>query len=189
VITVLEPDGTIRYESPAVTRVLGYRPDELVGLGMTELVHPDDVAALAGAFARGLADPAASAVIPPQRYRCRHKSGSWVVLEGTGAVRTDDPDVRGIVGSARDVTDRVRAETEREELIAKLQSALADVKTLSGLLPICASCKRIRDDSGYWQQIEQYVRDHTDASFSHGICPTCADRLYAGFLDDADRKG
>ena len=67
---------------------------------------------------------------------------------------------------------------EREALIGELQEALAKVKQLSGFLPICASCKKIRDDKGYWQQIEAYVRDHSEAEFSHGICPDCAQRIY-----------
>lgn len=67
---------------------------------------------------------------------------------------------------------------EREKLIGELRQALAKVKTLSGLLPICAACKKIRDDKGYWKQIESYIREHSDADFSHGICPDCAKRLY-----------
>lgn len=61
---------------------------------------------------------------------------------------------------------------------AELRSALAKVKKLSGFLPICAHCKKIRDDAGYWKQIEEFIRDHTEAEFSHGICPECASKLY-----------
>lgn len=68
-------------------------------------------------------------------------------------------------------------------MINDLQEALAKVKLLSGFLPICASCKKIRDDQGYWQQIEAYIRDHSEAEFSHGICPECAKRLYAEMFD------
>ncbi|MFZ2955951.1 MAG: response regulator [Candidatus Ozemobacteraceae bacterium] len=75
------------------------------------------------------------------------------------------------------------AEREREKLIIELQEALAKVKILSGLLPICASCKKIRDDRGYWQQIEVYIRDHSDAEFSHGICPECSQKLIAEFSE------
>jgi len=78
----------------------------------------------------------------------------------------------------RDITERKRAEQEREKLIQELQEALTKVKKLSGLLPICASCKKIRDDKGYWNQIEGYIRDHSEAEFSHGICPDCARKLY-----------
>lgn len=69
-------------------------------------------------------------------------------------------------------------EMERERLIAELQGALAEVKTLSGLFPICASCKKIRDDKGYWNQIESYIQEHSEAKFSHGLCPECTDELY-----------
>jgi two-component system, response regulator PdtaR len=70
------------------------------------------------------------------------------------------------------------AAKERETLIAQLQKALREVKTLSGLLPICASCKKIRKDDSTWQQIEDYIASHSDADFTHGICPECAHRLY-----------
>jgi hypothetical protein len=66
----------------------------------------------------------------------------------------------------------------REELIMNLQKALEDVKTLSGMLPICAWCKKIRNDDGYWQQIEKYIRDHSEADFTHGICNVCAEKEY-----------
>jgi PAS domain S-box-containing protein len=83
-----------------------------------------------------------------------------------------------LLESFLDITERKRAEEERERLIGQLQEALAEVKTLSGLLPMCASCKRIRDDKGYWQQIEAYIRDHSEAEFSHSVCPECAEKLY-----------
>ena len=63
-------------------------------------------------------------------------------------------------------------------MIAELQQALQNVKVLSGLLPICASCKKIRDDQGYWQDVAVYIRDHSEAEFSHGICPDCMAKLY-----------
>ena len=85
---------------------------------------------------------------------------------------------QGIVESLRDITDRRRTEQEREHLIAELQRALSKVKALSGLLPICASCKNIRDDRGYWKRLEEYISDHSEAEFSHGICPVCAQKLY-----------
>jgi PAS domain S-box-containing protein len=84
----------------------------------------------------------------------------------------------GTFGISRDITERKRAEAERERLIGELRDALANVKTLGGLLPICASCKKIRDDKGYWNQIESFVRDHTEAEFSHGICPDCMRTIY-----------
>ena len=73
---------------------------------------------------------------------------------------------------------RHKADAERERLIRKLQNALEDIRTLRDLLPICAWCKKIRDDDGYWQQIETYFKDHSKTRFTHGICPECAQKNY-----------
>ena len=77
-----------------------------------------------------------------------------------------------------DITEQKKAEGEKEKLIAELRDAFAKVRLLGGLLPICASCKKIRDDKGYWKQIEEYIRAHSEAEFSHGICPDCMQKLY-----------
>jgi integral membrane sensor domain MASE1 len=77
-----------------------------------------------------------------------------------------------------------QAVKRREQLIRDLKAAVAKIKRLSGLLPICASCKKIRDDKGYWTQVEEYVRDHSEAEFSHGLCPECAKKLYADYFKD-----
>jgi len=73
---------------------------------------------------------------------------------------------------------KVKMDRERERLIIDLENALAEVKTLRGFLPICANCKKIRDDEGYWQRIEKYIEDRSDAQFSHSICPECSKQLY-----------
>jgi len=77
-----------------------------------------------------------------------------------------------------EMEERKRAQIEKDNLIVELKDALRKVKTLSGLLPICASCKKIRDDNGYWSQIESYIKSHSEAEFSHSICPDCAKKLY-----------
>ena len=104
----------------------------------------------------------------------------------------DDNDARMATGfgelaaialqNSNNLDERIKAEQEREKVIADLKSALAEVKTLSGLLPICASCKKIRDDTGYWNQIEEYVSKRSEAQFSHSICPECAKILYPDLL-------
>jgi PAS domain-containing protein len=88
-----------------------------------------------------------------------------------------------------EVVEREKAEHELEKLVVELQDAFAQVKTLSGLLPICASCKKIRDDRGYWTQVEVYVRDHSQAEFTHSICPDCAKRLYPSLYDSGMSAG
>jgi DNA-binding response OmpR family regulator len=72
-----------------------------------------------------------------------------------------------------------KKEKEQQELISKLQAAAAEIKTLKGLIPICASCKKIRNDEGFWDQLETYFSKHTDALFTHGLCPDCADKYRA----------
>ncbi|MCB9422423.1 MAG: hypothetical protein H6667_21650 [Ardenticatenaceae bacterium] len=71
------------------------------------------------------------------------------------------------------------AEQKNSQLVDELQTSLAKTKMLSGLLPICASCKKIRDDAGYWHQVEVYIRDHAEVDFSHGLCPDCSNDLAA----------
>lgn len=78
--------------------------------------------------------------------------------------------------------EQQRHREEREELIAGLQKALATIKTLHGILPICSSCKKIRDDKGSWTQVEAYISEHTDVEFSHGICSECAEKLYPDYV-------
>jgi DNA repair exonuclease SbcCD ATPase subunit len=79
----------------------------------------------------------------------------------------------------KEIDERKQIEKEREKLISELQMAMGEVKKLSGFLPICSSCKNIRDDEGYWNQIENYIRDHSEAEFSHSICPECVKKLYS----------
>jgi two-component system, sensor histidine kinase len=83
-----------------------------------------------------------------------------------------------------EMQERRQIERDRENLIAELRLALNEVKTLSGLLPICCACKKIRNDKGYWLQIETYVQEHSNAEFSHGICPDCAKKLYPDFYQE-----
>lgn len=101
------------------------------------------------------------------------------------AARLYNPDgsVIGAIESIRDITDAKLAEQENERLINELKEAFAKVQTLSGLLPICSSCKKIRDDKGYWKQIEFYISEHSQAEFSHGICPDCIKKNYPDLAD------
>ncbi len=90
------------------------------------------------------------------------------------AIAENVDDKAGLIRTAViDISERKRVEDEREKVISELQVALARIKILTGLLPICAGCKKIRDDRGYWQQVEKYITDHTDVSFTHGMCPDC----------------
>jgi hypothetical protein len=84
-----------------------------------------------------------------------------------------------IAGSMLDKKER-----EQQELIKNLQNALHEIKTLQGIVPICSFCKKIRDDKGFWNQVEAYVSQHTEAEFSHGICPDCLEKHYSDLFED-----
>ncbi len=95
----------------------------------------------------------------------------WLVRERTSEITLMNEQLQ------KEIAERKRAGAEKEQLIKELQEALANIKKLSGLLPMCAWCKKIRDDQGYWKQVEAYVCEHSDAKFTHGICPECASKL------------
>ncbi len=97
--------------------------------------------------------------------------------------------LRGRLFHFRDITDKRMAEMRLEKTVTELRQALTEVKTLSGLLPICSSCKKIRDDNGYWNEVENYIRRHSEAEFSHGICPDCMRKLYPDQYESLIKKG
>lgn len=82
-----------------------------------------------------------------------------------------------------------KEEKNREEIIGELEEALGEVEQLSGLLPICCSCKKIRDDKGYWQVLEKYISEHSQAQFTHGICQECAEKLYPEIMKQREAAG
>lgn len=100
------------------------------------------------------------------------------ILNSALPIRGRDGSVTGAIIVNQDISDRRRIELEREGLLQRLQAAVEQVHTLTGLLPICAGCKRIRDEQSHWHSIETYITEHSSATFSHGLCPECLDRLY-----------
>ena len=93
-----------------------------------------------------------------------------------------------IYSVARDITERKRAEEERELLVKKLQAALAEVGTLQGILPICSYCKRIRDDENYWESVDNYISRHTNTQFTHSICPSCYQNVVEPQLESGEDR-
>lgn len=96
----------------------------------------------------------------------------------------EEGEVIGLTLFLTDITERKKLEAEREKLIDELKEALGRVKMLSGLLPVCSNCKRIRNEQGDWERIEAYIRDRSEADFSHSICPECARKIYPDFVQD-----
>ncbi len=133
IITILGDDGVVRYESPAIERVLGYDSDELVGVDAFSLVHPDDRAATWVAFEAALADPAH---VPTVEFRFRHADGSWRWLEATGTNLLADPDVGGFVVNSRDVTARREAEQALAEAEARYRTLVEQVPGIIYIEPL-----------------------------------------------------
>jgi len=178
-IALLDLKGNLIYASPSHETVLGYDPAWLVGRGFSALIHPEDLPLVRLAISQ-LPD---SGPGKPTDVRLRQASGEWLDIE----LLLSTFAIRGVSGhrillSARSIAERKRSQQEREKLIQELQEAFAKIKVLSGFIPICASCKKIRDDQGYWNQLEAYIQSHTEAQFSHGICPDCATALYPDYF-------
>jgi PAS domain S-box-containing protein len=172
-------DGQILDANPALLEMLGY-PDQAAMLAhnASELyANPEDYQKWRQRMERdGLVQNYETQLL------CRNGKFCWVQ---DSAKAVYDPRTRQTYyeGSLEDITERKAAEDEREKLIQELQEALAKVKTLHGLLPICSACKKIRDDKGYWNQIEVYIQSHSDAEFTHSFCPECMRRLYPEIFD------
>jgi PAS domain S-box-containing protein len=162
----LDFNGHFKRLNAAWERTLGFTRQELMARPFIEFVHPEDrertlnqnAEVRGGGHALGFEN----------RYLC--KDGSYRWFHWNAASNSSE---RVIYSVARDVTDSKIAEAERERLLRHLQDALAEVKTLRAILPICSYCKKIRDDEDYWHNIENYISMHTPTMFSHGICPSC----------------
>jgi PAS domain S-box-containing protein len=175
-----EPEG---YYSPLCAEMLGYDPDEYLKLAGRRdlLVHPDDVGRVVAAFE----DHAAGRTeIYDIEYRVREKAGTYRWVHDRGRIqRNGAGDAVRFTGSRTDIDARKRLEADLEASrvalaarVDQLEAALAEVRELRGILPICCYCKNVREDENYWTQVEEYVSKHTAAQFSHGICPSCYQR-------------
>jgi len=142
---------------------------EELGQGWAKGVHPEDLQGCLKVYL----DAFARREIFEMSYRLRRHDGQyrWVFDRGV-PFQDDQGQFAGYIGSCHDITERVEAEAA----LAKAKEA--ELRQLMGLLPICASCKSIRDEKGNWQKLESYIEAHSQAAFSHGVCPECARRLY-----------
>jgi PAS domain S-box-containing protein len=188
-ILTLDLDLRFTYASPSVMRLTGFSPEEIGQLRVEQLFTPESYALARQVLSEELArnrqpEPIDRHVPRTLELELLRKDGGTLWIELTTTFIWDDQARPvNILVVARDISKRKQAEGERERLVRELRQALADVKTLRGLIPICASCKKIRDDQGYWKQIEGYISEHSDAVFSHGICPECMEKLYPGLLE------
>lgn len=170
-IMYTDADGTITTCNDNASRLFGAPKEKLIGFSYRSI--RDEL--MRAAIAKALSGQ-------KSRFEGEYLTVTGNVLTNMSAnfspAFNPDGSVSGVIGIFEDITERKLVEKDRERLIRELQDALSKVKKLSGFLPICAACKRIRDDKGYWNQIESYIRDHSDIDFSHSICPECAQKLY-----------
>jgi PAS domain S-box-containing protein len=175
-ITLFEAEtGCLLEANVAFQRMLGYTAREILALTIFDVMG----------YGQAGADLDLSLVLKDRQAalgerRFVRKGGSPIDVDVSASLITRE--ARPVVCLlAHDITERKQAERQRESLVAELQEALRQVKTLSGLLPICASCKRIRDDQGAWLPVETYIRERSNAEFTHGLCPECIRKLYPQF--------
>ena len=168
-------DGIILSWNAGAERLYGYTADEARGQStnlLTPPIYRDEVPDILRRIKQG------ETVERFETVRVR-KDGSLIDVSLTiSPVRNTNGQIIAASTIARDITERKRVEDDRKRMIEQLNKALSQVRTLSGLLPICAACKRIRDGGGYWQQIEAFLRANSKAQFSHSICPECLVQLY-----------
>lgn len=168
-------DGIHEYVNPAYLRLFGFRnPRDLLGQPVLGVIAEDERATIQRRIERRRRGETLEG-----RYetRGRRADGSEFAMEVHVSTYRLNGDQFSLV-ILRDITARKEAMREKELLIADLREALSKVKALSGLLPTCAGCRKIRDDAGEWQDMETYISAHSEADFSHGLCPPCAERLY-----------
>ncbi|MDZ7816388.1 MAG: PAS domain-containing protein [Planctomycetota bacterium] len=159
-------------------KMLGYEMADFRDVGyqaFTDLLHPDDYEPAMQAMRDHLSG---KKKLYEVEYRIKTSSGEYKWFYDRGSVTDYDEDGKPtrLKGIVFDITSRKRAEMVREQLIEQLKKSLKEVRTLRGIVPICASCKKIKEDDGYWKAVEEYVTEHSEAMFSHGLCPECASR-------------
>ena len=180
-ILLLDVERNIVTCNQAFLNLFGYQKGEIEGRSI-RIIHPSDESF--HSFGKTAYPVIARSGFFRTEWGFTHKDGIISPAETvTSAIKLPDGSITGYIAIIRDITERKGAEEEREKLIHELQEALANIKTLRGLLPICSHCKKIRDDKGYWNQIESYIRDHSGAEFTHGMCPECMKKLYPDLVD------
>ena len=168
------PDGTYRYVNKSFAHGVGKSPREIIGKKIWDIFDKDE-ADKRFAVVKHVFD---QAKIKEIEVRVPLPSGDTYYLTTVKPVLSRQGIVETVICTSKNITKRKLAEMALKQEHDKLLAAMEEIKTLSGLLPICSSCKKIRDDKGYWNNLESYIEKHSQASFSHGICPECSEKLY-----------
>jgi PAS domain S-box-containing protein len=169
------PDFKILKANRAICEMLEYAETELLRRDIGEITYAEDIEKSADLRKQILIGKSPLFQLE-KRYVKKTGETLWVNLT-VAAIRGQKGDMLYALEMVEDISSRKLAEQERERLVSELQLALDKIKTLRGLLPMCAWCKKIRNDKGYWQKVETYVQEHSDAAFTHGICPECLNKV------------
>lgn len=180
----LDNDFMIIDINPRFVDLFGFSLEDIKGKEINSLIIPKDFEEEAAK----LNNDTLSGYVYFDTIRV-NKKGDLLPVSISAAPIVIDSELRGSFVIYKDISERKKVEEEREKLIEKLQKTLDDVKTLEGLIPICSHCKKIRDDSGFWGNVEQYISKHTNVDFSHGICPDCLQEHYPNQFKRMKEKG
>jgi len=164
-----------RFASSACASVLGIPANEFVGRSQLERIHPDDLPRVVACI-RDHETPGWTSTV---EFRFCLDDGSYRWIECRAATVSSADRGRELLMVLRDATERHEAAERQARLAAELVSRLDQIRRLAGLMPICVSCKSIRDDDGYWQRLEVYLSDEASVEFTHGLCPDCATQFNA----------
>lgn len=186
-MVIVDQTGRIVLVNAQTEQIFGYSREQLLGNSLEMLLPEDTRERHTDLRTRYTISPQLRPMGAGLALRGRRNDGTVFPVEVSLAPMRNEDGIL-ISSTIRDITERKQNEDERERLIIDLQSAISQVKVLSGLLPMCAACKKIRDEQNNWIPVESYVRDRSDANFSHGICPDCARKLYPEFVKDGGPK-
>ena len=162
--------------------LFGFSREEFLRLNVRDMIPPEQAARSRDEFAKLDTKGGYERFVGQMRT----KDGEWRDIEVNSSAIIREGLVVGSRDIVRDITERRQAEAERERLIVELQQALEEIKTLKGIIPICSFCKRVRIDQNYWEQIDIFIKKHSEADISHGICPACLESQYPDYADDRE---
>jgi PAS domain S-box-containing protein len=169
-LIITDTNGIICFTNPSFLKMFEYKQEDIIGINATALFTTKEV--------RKFSDVISMIDISKddtEEFMGKKKDGVTFAVEvsASNVISTATNQILGRMASFVDITARKEVENDRETLISKLQNAIDTIKTLKGIIPICSYCKKIRNDSGAWDQMEAYISAHSEAHFSHGACPEC----------------
>ncbi len=176
-LIITDLNGIIKYANPSFCKMFDYTFEEILDTNAALLFSTKEIRD----FSDVLKIVDISKDTTEEFIVQTSNNSSLIVQVAASNVFSNAGQLVGRMASFVDITKRKELEIDREKMIEELQDALEKIKTLKGIIPICASCKKIRDDKGYWKQIETYIKEHSEADFSHGLCPDCVKKLYPDY--------